>query len=119
MEKASLQRSLLGLCAIALLILGAVLGLWIEDADVGGVYLSGSMIKCGFVAGVAWLAWPQLMWLRRVPGGGVALAGLAVAALILVVRPRLLLHALPLVGAVAAVFIALGVAQRIWRPPTG
>jgi hypothetical protein len=94
------HRPSLGIISLALIVGGAVLMAWPINGD---PYLGAVSVRAGLVLGALWLALPNI---RRAPHW--LLYGVAVLALVLIVRPRLLLYALP----VAAVVAFLGATSR-------
>ncbi len=111
------QRLLLGGIAIVLGIVAVLARLEIGFAGNTAGWICGSFGKAAIVSGVAWLAWPQLMWLQRSPGGGIAVAALGVLGVAFIARPRLLLYAVPLVVAAAGLLMSLTWIQRFLSPP--
>jgi hypothetical protein len=92
-----MRRALLGIFAVVCLVLGAY-GVWTygtRDSDWSA--LSSAGLRAGVLLGSLWLALPQLERLLRVcPPWLLAVAGACGVAV--VVRPRLLVYLLPLLG---------------------
>ena len=79
--------------------------------------VGGDFWQLSIVLAMVWLAWPQLMWIQASPGGSLALAAVAVAAVIFVAKPRLLLYVVPwLVGGTLLLW-GLAWLQRLFLPP--
>lgn len=92
-----MRRVILGILAAVFLAAGAV-GLWKFGTDDSGASAAASVaVRAGALLGALWLALPQLESLfRRFPPW--MLGTLAGCALMVVVRPRLLIYVLPLIG---------------------
>lgn len=92
-----MRRALLGIFALICLVLGAY-GVWAygtRDSDWSA--LSSAGLRAGVLLASLWLALPQLERLLRVcPPWMLAVAGACGVAV--VVRPRLLVYLLPLLG---------------------
>lgn len=92
-----MRRLILGILAVVFLAAGAV-GLWQYGTDDSGASAAASVaVRAGALLGALWLALPQLESLfRRFPPW--MLGMLAGCALMVVVRPRMLVYVLPLIG---------------------
>ena len=73
--------------------------------------------KVALLLAFAWLAWPQLIWLSELPGGGVAMIAITVGSLFFILRPRAMLYVVPTILAIILLFIAIGFVQRYLIPP--
>ena len=93
-----IQKILLGSLALLFLIAGAVLA----TTDVLGVgskeFVSGTLLKVGFVLALGWIAAPQLEKLGWERLRGTLLIALIIVLVLLVIRPR--------IGAIAAAVVA-------------
>ncbi len=69
----SLQRHLIGIAAVVLGTIALVVGLGFGWTDNTGSWTMGTFGKVAFVLAIMWLAWPQMLRLKELPGGGVAL----------------------------------------------
>jgi hypothetical protein len=111
------QRFLCGILAVlfaGLALMGQLPLGWSENTS---LWLAGTFGKLSIVLAMVWLAWPQLMWIQASPGGSLALAAVAVAAVIFVAKPRLLLYVVPwLVGGTLLLW-GLAWLQRLFLPP--
>jgi hypothetical protein len=91
-----MNRTHLGLCALALLLIGAV-AYRSFPGDGNAIGFAGGCVRMGLVLGALWLAWPQIIgFLARAPRWLLAASGIAVV--VCVVKPILLLLAVPLLG---------------------
>ncbi len=82
----------MGWAALLLLVAGVFLMARPNDDP----YLGAVTLRAGLVLGALWLALPNI---RRTPRW--LLAGVGVLAVVIVVRPRLVLYAVPVAAAVA------------------
>jgi hypothetical protein len=98
-----MHRPTLGVISLVLIVGGAVL---IANPINGDSYSGAVSVRAGLVLGSMWLALPNV---RRAPRW--LLYGVGVLAVVLVLRPRLLLYALP-VAAVVAFFGATSGSKR-------
>lgn len=98
-----MHRPTLGVISLVLIIGGAILMLRPIDGD---TYLGAIGVRSGLVLGAIWVALPNI---RRAPHW--LLYAVAVLAGVLIVRPRLVLYALP----VAAVVAIVGATSRSGR----
>lgn len=87
-----MHRPSLGIISLVLLVGGTALLVRPLNGD---TYLGAISLRSGLVLGALWLALPNL---RRIPRR--VLYGIAVLAIVIIVRPRLIVFALP----VAAMF---------------
>jgi hypothetical protein len=108
---------LLGFIAVVLGIIAIFARLEIGITGNNAMYLSGLFGKTSVVTGVAWLAWPQILWLQRTPGGTIAVVAFLVIALAFIARPRLLLYVVPMILGATALLIGLTWVQRFLSPP--
>jgi len=99
-----------GLAAVALGFLGIV-------SPNTASWALGTFGKVAFLFAFVWLAWPQLIWLSELPGGGIAMIALAVGGTFFILRPRAVLYVLPGVLGTILLFIAIGFVQRYLIPP--
>ncbi len=90
-----MHRPTLGVISLVLIIGGAILMLRPIDGD---SYLGAIGVRSGLVLGAIWVALPNI---RRAPHW--LLYAVAVLAAVLIVRPRLVLYALPVAAVVAIV----------------
>lgn len=90
-----MHRPTLGVISLVLVIGGAILMVRPINGD---TYLGAISVRAGLVLGAIWVSLPNI---RRAPGW--LLWAVAVIAIVLVVRPRLLLYALPVAALVALV----------------
>jgi hypothetical protein len=88
------HRPTLGIISLVLVIGGVLLMI---RPITGDTYFGAIGVRSGLILGSIWLALPNL---RRAPRW--LLSAVAVLAVVLIIRPRLLLYALP-VAAVAAI----------------
>ena len=95
-----MHRPTLGLISLVLVIGGTILMVRPIDGD---SYVGAISLRAGLVLGAIWVSLPNI---RRAPRW--LLAAVAILAVILIVRPRLLLYALP----VAAVVALIGATSR-------
>lgn len=92
-----LQRALLGLSAIVLATLGAILQ-FVPSLEPGGTtFLSGMLWKVSIVLALAWVAAPQLERLGWQRVRGALLIGIIIVVILYAIRPRL--------GAIAVVVL--------------
>jgi len=77
----------------------------------------GTFGKVAFLFAFVWLAWPQIMWLSSLPGGGIAMVALAAGGMFFILRPRAMLYVVPVIAATMSLFIAIGFVQRYLLPP--
>ena len=99
-----MHRPTLGIISLVLVIGGAIFMLWPINGD---SYLGAISIRAGLVLGSIWVALPNI---RRAPRW--LLSGVAVLAVVLIVRPRLLLYALPVAALVAFLGATSGARTR-------
>lgn len=111
------QRLSVGVLAISLGLTALFAKFGMDATDTTGVFVYGTFGKVAFVLGMAWLAWPQLMWLKEMPGGGIGIAAIMVGCLIFIARPRLLLYFVPLLVAIVSLFMTITWVQRNILPP--
>jgi hypothetical protein len=90
-----MHRPTLGVISLVLIIGGTILMLRPIDGD---SYLGAIGVRSGLVLGAIWVALPNI---RRAPHW--LLYAVAVLAAVLIVRPRLVLYALPVAAVVAIV----------------
>jgi hypothetical protein len=90
-----MHRPTLGVISLVLIIGGTILMLRPIDGD---SYLGAIGLRSGLVLGAIWVALPNI---RRAPHW--LLYAVAVLAAVLIVRPRLVLYALPVAAVVAIV----------------
>ncbi len=90
---ATLSHRLLGVIAAGLLLAAAGLAVWKPDE---GMWIS-STARAGIVLAAIWLALPDLSRLRN----GLWAAGIAVVAIVAVLRPKLLIPAVIALAALA------------------
>lgn len=88
-----MHRPTLGVISLVLIIGGAILMLWPISDD---SYLGAISVRAGLVLGAIWVSLPNI---RRAPSW--LLWAISVLAVVLIVRPRLLLYALPVAALVA------------------
>ena len=100
-----MHRPSLGIASLALIVGGAVFMVWPIDGD---PYFGAIGVRAGLVLGALWLALPNI---RRVPRW--LLSAVGVLAAVVIVRPRLILWAIPIAGLVA---IFGAVSRRTSRP---
>lgn len=90
-----MHRPTLGIISLVLIMGGAILML----RPIGGdSYLGAISVRAGLVLGAIWVSLPNI---RRAPRW--LLSAIAVLAMVLIVRPRLMLYALPVAAVVALV----------------
>ncbi len=111
------QRFALGIIAIVLGLLALLAKFGLGFSDNAGTWVTGTFGKVSFVLAMAWLAWPQLMALKDLPGGGVAIASVLVGMVVFIARPKLLLYLVPILIAITVLFIAITWIQRNVFPP--
>jgi hypothetical protein len=111
------QRHFVGVVAVILGILAIVSRYGFGLSDVGAQFMMGSLGKVSMVLGLAWLAWPQLMLLKKLPGGGIAIASVLICIVVFIARPKLLLYFVPLLGSITALFVTITWIQRNLLPP--
>ncbi len=111
------QRHFVGAAAIILAVLALVSRYGLGLSDVGAEFMMGSLGKVSMVLGLAWLAWPQLILLKKMPGGGIAIASVLICIVVFIARPKLLLYFVPLLGTITALFVAIAWIQRNLLPP--
>jgi hypothetical protein len=91
-----MNRTLLGICALALLVMGAI-ALRAGPSGITSTSFAAGCLRVGLVLGALWLALPQIEGLlKRTPRW--VLVSLAVALVILFLQPKLLLLALPILA---------------------
>ena len=90
-----MHRPTLGVISLVLIIGGAILMVRPIDND---SYLGAISVRAGLVLGAIWVSLPNI---RRAPRW--LLSAVTVLAVVLIVRPRLLLYALPVAVVVAVV----------------
>jgi hypothetical protein len=90
-----MHRPTLGVISLVLIIGGAILMLRPIDGD---SYLGAIAVRSGLVLGAIWVALPNI---RHAPGW--LFYAVAVLAAVLIVRPRLVIYALPVAAVVAIV----------------
>ncbi len=99
-HKLGIEKHILGLCAILFLIVGALL----SNADIleleSREFISGTLLKVGFVLALVWIAAPQLERLGWERLRGTLLLALVIVLILIVIRPR--------IGAAAAAIFAAG-----------
>lgn len=106
------RLSTLGLAIV--LSLAAVVIYWVPGASPADAqWLSGLLAKLAIVVAMLWLAFPQIRRLQRMPGGSMMLGGILVLILVFLVRPRLVVYALPMVGTGVGVLMTLKWFSRI------
>ncbi|MDH3259535.1 MAG: hypothetical protein OEM84_01045 [Acidimicrobiia bacterium] len=88
-----MHRPTLGVISLVLIIGGAIVMLRPIDGD---SYLGAISVRSGLVLGSIWVALPNI---RKAPSWLLSSVGLL--AIVLIVRPRLLLYALPVAAVVA------------------
>ena len=101
-----LQRHLLGIIALGLLALGVYLHLTAGQEAIMG---ASACLRTGMLSAAIWLAWPKLQFLKAAPPWVWAL--LAIVAVVLVNRPKLLLIFAPFLIALATLY-AMGRKRR-------
>jgi hypothetical protein len=111
------QRLLIGLIAVAMAIVAVLGRIPIGFSESTGIWASGLFGKVSILLAVSWLAWPQLMWLKQSPSGSTALVAIAIAGVLFVSRPRLLLYAIPILLGGAGILLILAWFQRFLAPP--
>jgi hypothetical protein len=111
------QRHFVGIAAIILGIVALVGKFGLGLSDVGAEFMMGSFGKASMVLGLAWLAWPQLLLLKKMPGGGIAIASVLICIVVFIMRPKLLLYFVPLLGSITALLVAITWVQRNLLPP--
>lgn len=111
------QRLLLGVIALILGLVAIAGRLAIGFPENTGIWVSGAFGKVAMLLGVGWLAWPQLMWLKRSEYGMISLVGIGIASIVFVTRPRLLLYFIPLLVAAVGLLIGITWLQRFFSPP--
>jgi len=77
----------------------------------------GTFGKVAFLLAFVWLAWPQLIWISELPGGGIAMIALAAGGMFFILRPRAMLYVMPAIVGTMLLFIAIGFVQRYLLPP--
>lgn len=102
-------RRLLVLALALILLIGGGLGKWYEGAD-SIPFASAAMIRIGLVLGALWLAWPSLRRPARWLPPGAAVIGV-IALAVVAAQPRLIIVAIPAVGAL----ISLAAMARAFR----
>jgi hypothetical protein len=90
-----MHRPTLGVISLVLIIGGAILMMRPIDGD---SYLGAISVRAGLVLGAIWVSLPNI---RRAPRW--LLLAVSVLAIVLIIRPRLLLYALPVAALVALV----------------
>ncbi len=113
------QRHFIGVAAIILGVLALVSRFGLGLSDIGAVWAMGTFGKVSMVLGLAWLAWPQLLLLKKLPGGGIAIASVLICIVVFIARPKLLLYFVPLLGSITVLFGAIAWIQRNLLPPKG
>lgn len=112
-----MQRILLAGCAGLLLVAGGILASTDVIAQGSREFVSGTLLKVGFVLGLVWLAAPQLEKLGWQRLRGTMLA-IVVAVLILwSIRPRLGAIAGAILIGGSAAFALLGWIRSLGKPP--
>jgi hypothetical protein len=77
----------------------------------------GTFGKVAFLLAFVWLAWPQLIWLSELPGGGIAMIALSAGGMFFILRPRAMLYVFPAILGTILLFVAIGFVQRYLIPP--
>ena len=111
------QRHFLGIAAIILAILAVLARIGFGLSDSGGVWAMGTFGKVSIVMAMTWLAWPQLLQLRKLPGGGAAIASVLACIVLFIARPKLLLYFVPLLVSITLLFGVIAWIQRNILPP--
>lgn len=111
------QRHFIGVTAIVLGILALIAGYGLVLSDVGAIWAMGTFGKVSMVLALAWLAWPQLLLLKKMPGGGIAIASVLICIVVFIARPKLLLYVVPLLALITILFGAITWVQRNLLPP--
>ncbi len=111
------QRLFVGLTAIGLGLFAVLVRYGTSTSEAGGAWAFGTFGKVALVLALAWLAWPQLLWLKNLPGGGAAITVVLVGALVFISRPKLLLYFVPPLVGIGSLFVLITWIQRNLFPP--
>lgn len=113
----SWQRHLLAGFTLAFLVTGAVLGStqWLDSGS--REFVSGTLLKVGFVLGLMWLAAPQLERLGWQRLRGTLLVAVVVVLILWAIRPRIGAVAAALLVASSLLFGLAGWLRNLGRPP--
>ena len=111
------QRLMIGLAAIGLGSFALLVRFGTSTSEAGGAWAFGTFGKVALVLALAWLAWPQLLWLKNLPGGGAAIAVVLAGALIFITRPKLLLYFITPLAGIGGLFVLMTWIQRNLFPP--
>ncbi len=111
------RRTACGIFAIGFGLAAVALGFFGIVSPNTASWALGTFGKVAFLLAFIWLAWPQLIWVSELPGGGVAMIALSVAGLFFILRPRAMLYVVPAIVATILLFVAIGFIQRYLIPP--
>ena len=82
---------------------------WLPGIDEASArWISGSLLKLTLVVGAIWLAFPKIEAIRRMRGGGAILTSGLVLVAVFIIRPKLLIYAVPLAFTATAILVSLG-----------
>jgi hypothetical protein len=111
------RRTACGIFAIGFGLAAVSLGFFGLVSPNTASWALGTFGKVAFLLAFVWLAWPQLIWVSVLPGGGIAMIAIAVGALFFILRPRAMLYVVPAIVATILLFVAIGFVQRYLIPP--
>ncbi len=111
------QRTFIGLASLGLALVALLARYGTGPVEAGQAWAFGTFGKVAFVLALVWLAWPQLLWLKNLPGGGAVIAIVLAGILIFISRPKLLLYFVPPLVGIASLFVLITWIQRNLLPP--
>jgi hypothetical protein len=114
-EKYRTQRILCGIMAIALGLIALSTAMPTGLSENTAAYIQGTFGKVAIVLAISWLSWPQLVWIKEAPGGGMVILAIVFGAAIFVARPRLLWYFIPLLVGGSILFVAITWLQRQFK----
>ena len=98
--KLNLQKAVLLVCSISFFGIGVLIKTtnWLDGQS--SPFISGTLLKVGFVLGLAWIAYPHLQQLGWDKVRGTLGAGVVLVMILMAIRPK--------IGAIAASILVAG-----------